>query len=67
MNRLPGRAGPIDRRKFLVAGGATAAVAAVSGVGGQILTNRRFNANASRAAVKLAADHRPRDTTCTWT
>jgi DMSO/TMAO reductase YedYZ molybdopterin-dependent catalytic subunit len=55
VNRLPGRAGPIDRRKFLVAGGATAAVAAVSGVGGQILTNRRFNANASRAAVKLAA------------
>jgi DMSO/TMAO reductase YedYZ molybdopterin-dependent catalytic subunit len=48
----PGR---IDRRKFLVAGSATAAVAAGSAVGGQILTNQRFNANASRAAVKLTA------------
>jgi DMSO/TMAO reductase YedYZ molybdopterin-dependent catalytic subunit len=47
--------GRIDRRKFLVAGTATAAVAAGSAVGGQILTNQRFNANASRAAVKLAA------------
>src|SRR5216683_6990949 len=47
--------GRIDRRKFLVAGTATAAVAAGSAVGGQILTNRRFNANASRAAVKLTA------------
>src|ERR1022692_4560623 len=43
------------RRKFLVAGTATAAVAAGSAVAGQILTNSRFNANASRAAVKLAA------------
>ena len=51
-------AGPtvgVDRRKFLVAGTATAAVAAGSAVAGQILTNSRFNANASRAAVKLAA------------
>jgi DMSO/TMAO reductase YedYZ molybdopterin-dependent catalytic subunit len=50
-----GGRGPIDRRKFLVIGSATAAVAAVSAVGGQILTSRRFNASASRAAVKLAA------------
>ena len=50
-----GTTGRIDRRKFLVAGTATAAVAAGSAVGGQILTNRRFNANASRAAVKLTA------------
>jgi DMSO/TMAO reductase YedYZ molybdopterin-dependent catalytic subunit len=50
-----GGTGRIDRRKFLVAGTATAAVAAGSAVGGQILTNRRFNANASRAAVKLTA------------
>jgi DMSO/TMAO reductase YedYZ molybdopterin-dependent catalytic subunit len=47
--------GTIDRRKFLVTGAATAGVAAVSAVGGQVLTNRRFNASASRAAVKLAA------------
>jgi DMSO/TMAO reductase YedYZ molybdopterin-dependent catalytic subunit len=53
--RRSGATGQIDRRKFLVAGTATAAVAAGSAVGGQILTNRRFNANASRAAVKLAA------------
>jgi DMSO/TMAO reductase YedYZ molybdopterin-dependent catalytic subunit len=45
----------VDRRNFLLTGAATAVVAAGSGVGGQILTNRRFNANASRAAVKLAA------------
>lgn len=50
--------GHIDRRKFLVAGAATAAVAAGAGVGGQILTSRRFNASASRAAVKLAAPAR---------
>lgn len=54
MNPSPGGAGPINRRRFLAAGAATAAVAVGSGVGGQILTNRRFNANASRAAVKLA-------------
>ena len=50
-----GVTGGVDRRKFLVAGTATAAVAAGSAVAGQILTNSRFNANASRAAVKLAA------------
>jgi DMSO/TMAO reductase YedYZ molybdopterin-dependent catalytic subunit len=47
--------GGIDRRNFLLTGAATAAVAVGSAVGGQILTGRRFNANASRAAVKLAA------------
>ena len=52
---LAGVTGGVDRRKFLVAGTATAAVAAGSAVAGQILTNSRFNANASRAAVKLAA------------
>jgi DMSO/TMAO reductase YedYZ molybdopterin-dependent catalytic subunit len=50
-----GATGRIDRRRFLLAGAATAAVAAGSAVGGQILANRRFNANASRAAVKLTA------------
>jgi DMSO/TMAO reductase YedYZ molybdopterin-dependent catalytic subunit len=52
---LAGGPGGVDRRKFLVAGTATAAVAAGSAVAGQILTNSRFNANASRAAVKLTA------------
>jgi DMSO/TMAO reductase YedYZ molybdopterin-dependent catalytic subunit len=52
---LAGGPGSVDRRKFLVAGTATAAVAAGSAVAGQILTNSRFNANASRAAVKLTA------------
>jgi len=52
---LAGGPGGVDRRKFLVAGTATAAVAAGSAVVGQILTNSRFNANASRAAVKLTA------------
>jgi DMSO/TMAO reductase YedYZ molybdopterin-dependent catalytic subunit len=52
---LAGGTGGVDRRKFLVAGTATAAVAAGSAVAGQILTNSRFNANASRAAVKLTA------------
>jgi DMSO/TMAO reductase YedYZ molybdopterin-dependent catalytic subunit len=47
--------GQIDRRKFLLTATATAAVAVGSGVAGQVLTNHRFNANASRAAVKLAA------------
>jgi DMSO/TMAO reductase YedYZ molybdopterin-dependent catalytic subunit len=46
--------GPIDRRRFFAVGTATAALAAGSAVGGQVLTNQRFNANASRAAVKLA-------------
>jgi DMSO/TMAO reductase YedYZ molybdopterin-dependent catalytic subunit len=50
-----GPRGPIDRRKFLVIGSAAAAVAAVSAMGGQLLTSRRFNASASRAKVKLAA------------
>ncbi len=52
---LAGGTGGVDRRQFLVAGTATAAVAAGSAVAGQILTNSRFNANASRAAVKLTA------------
>src|ERR1022692_2279088 len=50
-----GVTGGVDRRKFLVAGTATAAGAAGSAVAGQTLTTRRCNANASRAAVKLAA------------
>jgi DMSO/TMAO reductase YedYZ molybdopterin-dependent catalytic subunit len=47
-------AGGPDRRKFLKAGLSVAGVAAAAGIGGEALTNRRFNANASRAAVKLA-------------
>lgn len=47
-------AGGTDRRKFLVAGLSVAGVAAAAGAGGQVLSNRRFNVNASRAAVKLA-------------
>ena len=41
----------MDRRKFLAAGGAAAAVAAVSGFGGQYLQNKRFSVNTS--SVKL--------------
>ncbi|HYZ52570.1 MAG TPA: hypothetical protein VE733_03550, partial [Streptosporangiaceae bacterium] len=46
-------AGGINRRRFLASGLSVAGVAAAAGVGGQILTNRRFNVNASRAAIKL--------------
>ncbi len=48
-----GGAQRINRRRFLYTGVTTAAVAAVAGVGGQVLTNKRFNVAASRAAVKL--------------
>jgi DMSO/TMAO reductase YedYZ molybdopterin-dependent catalytic subunit len=42
----------MDRRKFLAASGTTAAVAAVTGVGGQFLQNKRFSVNT--ASVKLS-------------
>jgi DMSO/TMAO reductase YedYZ molybdopterin-dependent catalytic subunit len=45
----------INRRRFLVAGAASAAAAVGTGVGGQIISNRRFNVAASRNAVKLKA------------
>lgn len=41
----------MDRRKFLAAGGTTAAVAATAGFGGQYLQNKRFSVNT--ASVKL--------------
>jgi DMSO/TMAO reductase YedYZ molybdopterin-dependent catalytic subunit len=43
----------MDRRKFLAAGGTAAAAAAVTGVGGQFLQDKRFSVNT--AAVKLGA------------
>jgi DMSO/TMAO reductase YedYZ molybdopterin-dependent catalytic subunit len=43
----------MDRRKFLAAGGTAAAVAAVTGVGGQYLQNKRFSVNTS--SVKLGS------------
>jgi DMSO/TMAO reductase YedYZ molybdopterin-dependent catalytic subunit len=43
----------IDRRKFMVAVGGTAATAAAAGVGGELLINKRFHVNPS--SVKLAA------------
>jgi DMSO/TMAO reductase YedYZ molybdopterin-dependent catalytic subunit len=43
----------MNRRKFLAAGGTSAAVAAVAGVGGQYLQNKRFSVNT--ASVKLGA------------
>jgi DMSO/TMAO reductase YedYZ molybdopterin-dependent catalytic subunit len=41
----------MDRRKFLVAGGSAAALAAATGFGGQYLQNKRFSVNT--ASVKL--------------
>jgi DMSO/TMAO reductase YedYZ molybdopterin-dependent catalytic subunit len=43
----------VDRRKFLAAGGSAAAVAAVTGFGGQYLQNKRFSVNT--ASVKIGA------------
>jgi DMSO/TMAO reductase YedYZ molybdopterin-dependent catalytic subunit len=43
----------MDRRKFLAAGGATAAVAAAAGFGGQYLQDKRFSVNT--ASVKLGS------------
>src|SRR5580693_8914514 len=43
----------MDRRRFLVAGGAAAAVAATAGFGGQYLQDKRFSVNTS--SVKLGA------------
>jgi DMSO/TMAO reductase YedYZ molybdopterin-dependent catalytic subunit len=43
----------IDRRKFLAVSGIAAATAVTAGVGGQVLSNKRFNVNTS--SVKLAA------------
>ena len=42
-----------DRRKFLAVSGVTAAVAVTAGVGGQVLTNKRFSVSTS--SVKLTA------------
>src|SRR5207247_10070862 len=47
-----------DRRRFLLAGGAAAAFAAVTGFAGQYLV-RRSNASASRAAVRIPAPADP--------
>ena len=43
----------MNRRKFLVASGATAGIAVAAGVGGQELSNKRFSVNTSQ--VKLSA------------
>jgi DMSO/TMAO reductase YedYZ molybdopterin-dependent catalytic subunit len=51
---MTANAGGIGRRKFLTAGLSVAGVAAAAGVGGQILSDRRFNVSSSRAAVRLA-------------
>ena len=44
--------GRVNRRRFLLAGGATAVGAAAAGFGGQYLQNKRFTVNTS--AVKIA-------------
>jgi DMSO/TMAO reductase YedYZ molybdopterin-dependent catalytic subunit len=44
--------GPVDRRRFLTVSGIAAATAVTTGVGGQLLSNKRFSVNTS--AVKLA-------------
>jgi DMSO/TMAO reductase YedYZ molybdopterin-dependent catalytic subunit len=44
----------IDRRKFLAAGGVTAATAAVAGVGGELLLGKRFRRNPPMAAAPAA-------------
>ncbi len=43
----------IDRRRFLAASGTVGAVAAAAGIGGHVLSDKRFSVNTS--AVKLAA------------
>src|SRR5262249_44920546 len=48
-----------DRRRFLVAGSVTAAGAAVAGFGGRLLSDARFSAGRSRAAVTLPAPDSP--------
>ncbi len=44
---------PLNRRKFMAVGAATAAAAAAAGVGGQYLQEKRFNVNTG--AVKIAS------------
>jgi DMSO/TMAO reductase YedYZ molybdopterin-dependent catalytic subunit len=56
---MSAEAGGTDRRRFLKAGLSVAGVAAAAGVGGQALTNRRFNVSASRAGVKLTPPKAP--------
>jgi DMSO/TMAO reductase YedYZ molybdopterin-dependent catalytic subunit len=51
MRHGPDRGTPVNRRNFLVASGATAGVAVAAGVGGQMISNRRFTVNT--AQVKL--------------
>ncbi len=48
----PGRRG-LNRRGFLIAGGVTAAAAAVSGAAGKLLLDARNDVGASRATVRL--------------
>jgi len=48
----------LDRRRFMVAGAVTAAVAATSGLGGQYLV-RRMSASSSRAAIKIPRPSHP--------
>jgi DMSO/TMAO reductase YedYZ molybdopterin-dependent catalytic subunit len=48
---------PVNRRKFLALGGATAAVAAAAGFGGQYLQDKRFTVNT--AAVHIAQNGGP--------
>jgi DMSO/TMAO reductase YedYZ molybdopterin-dependent catalytic subunit len=50
-----GAAVGINRRRFLMVGATSAVAAVATGVGGQIISNRRFNVAASRNAVKLKA------------
>jgi DMSO/TMAO reductase YedYZ molybdopterin-dependent catalytic subunit len=45
----------INRRRFFMVGAVSGVAAVAAGVGGQILSNRRFNVAASRNAVKLKA------------
>jgi DMSO/TMAO reductase YedYZ molybdopterin-dependent catalytic subunit len=49
----------VDRRGFLVAGTAVAAVAALAGVAGRKLQSVRFDASTSRAAIRLPAPADP--------
>jgi DMSO/TMAO reductase YedYZ molybdopterin-dependent catalytic subunit len=43
--------GRVNRRKFLAVSGATATIAAAAGIGGQLISNKRFTVNTSQ--VKL--------------
>lgn len=47
----PGSGGRVNRRKFIAVSGATAVIAAGAGIGGQLLSNKRFTVNTGQ--VKL--------------